>query len=113
MVPAAGNETSIQCPSSVQVSPRQLARAPASLNWTVWLIADFTSDIDVRSGGAPEGAFVLEDTASVGVVPELAVGQKCARSWRVTKDVGLDADYPEVSARDAAVLKELNALGRL
>jgi isoleucyl-tRNA synthetase len=43
----------------------------------------------------------------------LASGTKCARSWRYTDDVGTDADYPDVSARDAAALRELKALGRV
>ena len=38
---------------------------------------------------------------------------KCARSWRYTADVGSDAEFPDVSARDAAALHELQALGRL
>ena len=47
-----------------------------------------------------------------GVVPGLASGTKCARSWRFTHDVGSDPQYPDVSARDAAALHELAALGR-
>ncbi len=43
----------------------------------------------------------------MSVEPKLAEGKKCARSWKVTKDVGSDPDYPEVSARDAAALREL------
>ena len=39
--------------------------------------------------------------------PAEAKGRKCARSWRVTDDVGSDPDYPDVSARDAAALREL------
>jgi isoleucyl-tRNA synthetase len=39
--------------------------------------------------------------------------RKCARSWRYTTDVGSNPDFPDVSARDAAVLEELRALGRL
>jgi isoleucyl-tRNA synthetase len=38
---------------------------------------------------------------------------KCARSWRYTDDIGSDAAFPDVSARDAAALRELGALGRL
>jgi len=45
--------------------------------------------------------------AKVSVVPKLAEGQKCARSWRITTDVGSDPIYPDVSARDAAALREL------
>ena len=32
---------------------------------------------------------------------------KCARSWRYTTDVGTDPEYPDVSARDAAALREI------
>lgn len=72
-----------------------------------------TSDINIEAGTAVDGAFVLDDTKSVGVVPALAEGKKCERSWRVTKDVGSDPDYPDISARDAAVMRELKSLGRL
>ena len=43
----------------------------------------------------------------------IAAWTKCARSWRYTDDVGSDREYPDVSARDAAALRELRALGRL
>jgi isoleucyl-tRNA synthetase len=72
-----------------------------------------TSDISVVSGEGPQGAFRLPEVAGVAVEPKLAEGIKCARSWRVTKDVGSDPAYPDVSARDAAALRELAALGRL
>jgi isoleucyl-tRNA synthetase len=39
-----------------------------------------------------------------------ATGQKCARSWRYTDDVGSDPAFPDVSARDAKALHELKAL---
>ena len=42
---------------------------------------------------------------------KLAEGKKCARSWKITADVGSDPEFPEVSARDAAALRELKALG--
>jgi hypothetical protein len=51
--------------------------------------------------------------SAVSVVPDLADGRKCARSWRITDDVGSDPAFPDVSARDAAALHELKALGRL
>jgi isoleucyl-tRNA synthetase len=68
-----------------------------------------TSDIEVIEGEPPEGAFTLPDVAGVGVVIQRAEGTKCARSWRITKDVGEDADYPELSARDAAAVREYDA----
>jgi len=67
-----------------------------------------TSGIEVVAGAAPAGAFTLADVPGVGVVPKLAEGTKCARSWRITDDVGSDRDYPELSARDAAVMREID-----
>ncbi len=42
---------------------------------------------------------------SVTVSP--APGTKCARSWFVREDVGSDPEYPEISASQAAVVREL------
>ena len=38
-----------------------------------------------------------------------AVGRKCARSWRIVADVGADPAYPDLSARDAAAVREFDA----
>ncbi|MBZ9959914.1 isoleucine--tRNA ligase [Mesorhizobium sp. BR1-1-14] len=75
-----------------------------------------TSDLIIAHGEVQQGAFTLEDVKGVAVVIEKAEDRglvKCARSWRYTADVGQDAAFPDVSARDAAVLHELKALGRL
>ncbi|TPJ75921.1 isoleucine--tRNA ligase [Mesorhizobium sp. B2-6-2] len=75
-----------------------------------------TSDLVVKHGKAPESAFTLDDVKGVAVVVEKAEDRglvKCARSWRYTADVGQDPEFPDVSARDAAVLHELKALGRV
>ena len=69
-----------------------------------------TSDITIERGEGPADAFRLDDAAKVSVVPKLAEGRKCARSWRITTDVGSDPQYPDVSARDAAALRELMAV---
>ncbi|AMM83854.1 isoleucine--tRNA ligase [Martelella sp. AD-3] len=66
-----------------------------------------TSAITVKDGEGPDDAFRLPEVANVAVVPALAEGRKCARSWRITDDVGSDPDYPDVSARDAVALREL------
>src|SRR5690606_15914729 len=66
-----------------------------------------TSAITVVAGDGPATAFRLADVAKVSVEPRLAEGRKCARSWRITTDIGSDPDYPDVSARDAAALREL------
>ncbi|MCA0012699.1 isoleucine--tRNA ligase [Mesorhizobium sp. B292B1B] len=75
-----------------------------------------TSDLVIAHGEAQQGAFTLDDVKGVAVVIEKAEDRglvKCARSWRYTADVGQDPAFPDVSARDAAVLHELKALGRL
>jgi isoleucyl-tRNA synthetase len=64
----------------------------------------------LKSGAAPADAFTSPDVAGVAVVPKLAQGKKCARSWRITTDVGADPAYPDLSARDAAAVRELDAL---
>lgn len=66
-----------------------------------------TSDISVSSGEGPAEAFRLGEVQNVSVEQKLAEGRKCARSWRITTDVGSDAAFPDVSARDAAALREL------
>ncbi|WP_416408200.1 isoleucine--tRNA ligase [Agrobacterium rosae] len=66
-----------------------------------------TSGISVASGEGPAEAFRLGEVQNVSVEQKLAEGRKCARSWRITTDVGSDAAFPDVSARDAAALREL------
>ncbi|MGV1751234.1 isoleucine--tRNA ligase [Agrobacterium sp. CG674] len=66
-----------------------------------------TSAISVVSGEGPSDAFRLGEVQNVSVEQKLAEGQKCARSWRITTDVGSDPAFPDVSARDAAALREL------
>jgi isoleucyl-tRNA synthetase len=65
-----------------------------------------TSDIEVRRGDGPADAFRVEDVKGVAVVPVLAEGTKCARSWKITPLVGRDAGYPDVTPRDAQALRE-------
>ncbi|AWN41068.1 isoleucine--tRNA ligase [Methylobacterium durans] len=68
-----------------------------------------TSAIRIEAGEGPPDAFRLDEVRGVAVVPALAEGRKCARSWRVTPDVGMDGDYPDVTPRDARALREWDA----
>jgi isoleucyl-tRNA synthetase len=68
-----------------------------------------TSDIAVRRGEGPPDAFRLEEVKAVAVVPALAEGRKCARSWKISPLVGSDPDYPDVTPRDAQALREREA----
>ncbi|MFM9940495.1 MAG: isoleucine--tRNA ligase, partial [Hyphomicrobiaceae bacterium] len=67
-----------------------------------------TSAITVTDTAPPADAFVVADIAGVRVVPAKAEGKKCARSWRITTDVGSDPKYPDLSARDAAAMHEID-----
>jgi isoleucyl-tRNA synthetase len=68
-----------------------------------------TSGIEIVEGEGPEGAFTLPDVPGVAVMPKMATGMRCARSWRFTDDVGSDPEFPELSARDAAAVREFDA----
>ncbi|WP_409361537.1 isoleucine--tRNA ligase [Bartonella heixiaziensis] len=72
-----------------------------------------TSALTITQDVSPSDAFTLSDVEGVGVYPRKALGTKCARSWRYTQDVGSDPAYPDVSARDAAALRELQMLGKI
>jgi isoleucyl-tRNA synthetase len=58
----------------------------------------------------PADAFRLPDVSGVAVVTQLAQGRKCARSWKISLHIGDDHKYPDVTPRDAAALRELDAL---
>jgi isoleucyl-tRNA synthetase len=98
--------SSLEAAPNVYVSDEGLLAALKGLDFAEICI---TSDIAVVSGEGPADAFRADDVAGVAVVPSLAEGTKCARSWRITTDVGSDPDYPDVSARDAAALREIAA----
>jgi isoleucyl-tRNA synthetase len=65
-----------------------------------------TSAATLVKGEAPAGAFTLPDVAGVAVVPNLAEGKKCARSWKILTNIGEDPEFPDVSPRDAKALRE-------
>lgn len=69
-----------------------------------------TSDLTLSDTVGPEGAFTLEDVPGVAVINRKATGRKCARSWRVLPEVGSDSDYPDISLRDAAAMREIEGV---
>ncbi|UJQ95877.1 isoleucine--tRNA ligase [Mariluticola halotolerans] len=70
-----------------------------------------TSGIDIIQGEGPAEAFRLDDVPGVSVVFARAEGTRCARSWKVSPDVGTDPEYPELSPRDADAMRERAAAG--
>ena len=99
--------SSLEAAPVVHVADPELLKALEGLDFAEICI---TSDISVVAGEGPVEAFRLDDGTKVAVEPKLAEGVKCARSWRITRDVGSDPAYPDVSARDAVALRELAAL---
>jgi len=71
-----------------------------------------TSAATLIEGEGPAEAFRLDEVKGVAVVPKLAEGRKCARSWKISSAVGSDPDYPDVTPRDAQALREWDAMPR-
>ncbi|MBY5520009.1 isoleucine--tRNA ligase [Rhizobium leguminosarum] len=99
--------SSLEAAPVVHIADPELLKALEGQDFTEVCI---TSAIEIKAGEGPVDAFRLAEVPEVSVVPKLAEGEKCARSWRITRDVGSDPEYPDVSARDAAALRELAAL---
>ena len=70
-----------------------------------------TSQANMERGEGPAEAFRMPEVSGVAVVPGRAEGRKCARSWKFAADVGADPDYPDITPRDAAAMRELEAAG--
>ena len=98
---------SLEAAPVVHIADESLFKAVEGLDLAEICI---TSGIRVVQGEGPADAFRLDDVKGVAVVPALATGRKCARSWKVTPDVGADPDYPDVTPRDAAALREWDQL---
>ena len=99
--------SSLEAAPIVHITDRALAAAVEGVDLAEIAI---TSDIAIVSHAPADGAFTLPEVSGVAVVPRRAEGKKCARSWRITTDVGSDPDYPELSARDAAAMREIDSL---
>ena len=71
-----------------------------------------TSDATLMQDDAPADAFRLPDAPGIAIVPHRAEGTKCARSWKISPDVGSHPDYPDVTPRDAQALREWDAVAK-
>jgi isoleucyl-tRNA synthetase len=94
---------SLEAAPVVHLADEALVRAVQGLDLAEICI---TSGIEVVRGEGPSQAFRLDEVKGVSVVPALAQGRKCSRSWKITPEVGTDPDYPDVTPRDAAALRE-------
>ena len=67
-----------------------------------------TSQAKILEGEGPENAFRLSENNIVSVLCHVAEGKKCNRSWKILPEVGTDPDYPDLSIRDANVMREIS-----
>ncbi len=86
--------------SSLEAAPRVVVPAGSAAFDAVTSV-DFaevciTSAIDVVAG----------DGKDVRVEFRKAEGAKCARSWKISKDIGSDKDFPDITPRDAEAVRE-------
>ncbi len=95
--------SSLEAHPIVHVSNAELYEAVVDIDLAEICI---TSAATLVEDDGPAGAFRLPDVAGVAVVPNLAEGTKCARSWKVLTNIGEDPQFPDVSPRDAKALRE-------
>ena len=91
---------SLEAAPVVHVADTAILAALKSLDFADLCI---TSGIQVTADDAPPEAFRLPDVPGIGVVFELAEGQKCERCWKVLPDVG-SHKHPATCARCSAAL---------
>ena len=95
--------SSLEAHPIVHVSDEALFEAVADVDLAEICI---TSAATLVRDEGPAGAFRLAEVSGVAVVPNLAEGTKCARSWKVLNTIGADPEFPDVSPRDAQALRE-------
>jgi isoleucyl-tRNA synthetase len=101
--------SSLEAHPIVHVANEDLFEAVADVDLAEVCI---TSAATLVKDEGPADAFRLPDVAGVAVVPNLAEGRKCARSWKILTTIGADPDYPDVTPRDAQALREWEAIRR-
>jgi isoleucyl-tRNA synthetase len=99
--------SSLEAAPTVYVGDKELMAAVTGVDLAEVCITSGITVID-GMGKRPADTFSLPEVAGVHVVSAPAEGKKCARSWRITTDVGSDAAYPDLSARDAATMREID-----
>jgi isoleucyl-tRNA synthetase len=96
--------------SSLQAAPTVYATAEyidamAGLDLAEIVI---TSSAELHQGNPPDGVFILEDVAGVGVLINIAEGNKCVRCFKILPEVGSIKDHEEVCGRCAVAADTFN-----
>jgi isoleucyl-tRNA synthetase len=99
--------SSLEAAPQVYVSDPDLFAALVEIDLAEICITSATTLIE---GEGPADAFRFDEVKGVAVVPSLAEGKKCARSWKISPAVGSDPQFPDVTPRDAQALREWDAM---
>jgi isoleucyl-tRNA synthetase len=99
--------SSLEAAPEIFIDAKPLFAAAEGEDWAEIAI---TSAATLKAAKAPAGAFTLDEVPGVAVVPGLAKGKKCARSWKILPEVGSDKDFPDLTPRDAAAVREFDAM---
>ncbi|MBV1887257.1 MAG: class I tRNA ligase family protein, partial [Parvibaculaceae bacterium] len=98
--------SSLEAAPDVYVADSAYVQALAGLDLSEIAI---TSQSNLLEGDGPADAFRLADVPGIAVVPKMAQGQKCQRSWKVLPEVGSVEGFPDLTPRDAAAVAEFDA----
>jgi isoleucyl-tRNA synthetase len=98
--------SSLEASPKVYVADKNLRAALSGVDLAEIAI---TSGARLMLGEGPDDAFRLDEVKGVAVVFERAKGTKCARSWKILEEVGTDPEFPELSLRDAAAVRQFDA----
>ena len=100
--------------SSLEAAPIVYVSDPhtqEALEWVDFAEVCITSDVKIVIGEEPpRDAFLIPEVRDVHVVPARAMGRKCARSWKISPEVGTVPQFPDVTPRDAQALREWDAM---
>ncbi len=96
--------------SSLQARPRVFGPAETLAAFEGLDAAELfiTSGAELVAGAPPAGAFTLPEAPGIGVSPDPAPGEKCARCWKVLEEVGR-GEPGDVCLRCADALSGLDA----
>jgi len=97
---------SLEAAPMIYISDDALYEAAKGMDWAEIAI---TSEATLEKGDGPKDAYRFEEVEGVAVVPELAQGCKCARSWKISPEVGSDPDFPNLTPRDAEAVRQYDA----
>ncbi len=98
--------------SALEAAPEVYVSSPdllAALDGVDLAEISITSGAKLIAGEGPADAFRLDTVKGVAVVFKPAEGRKCARSWKITPEVGSDSEFPDITPRDAEAVREWQA----